>query len=41
MRKFKIDKITYSKRSVEQRITLPKIRLQCTLNKSIDFFGNS
>ena len=28
---FKIDKITYSKRSLEQRITLPKISLQCIL----------
>ena len=29
---FEIDKITYSKRIAEQRITLTKIRFQCILN---------
>ena len=33
MWEFKIDKTTYSKHSVEQRIALPKISLQCNLNK--------
>ena len=35
--KFKIDKITYSKHSVELCITLPKISLQCILIKRRDF----
>ena len=29
---FKIDKVTYSKHSAEQRITLSRISLQCFLN---------
>ena len=32
-RKFKIDKITYSKFSLEQRMTLVKISLHCILNE--------
>ena len=31
MFKFKINKITYSKRSLEQRMTLAKISLHCIL----------
>ena len=33
MCKFRIDKITYSKRSLEQRMTLVKISLYCILKK--------
>ena len=33
--KFKIDKINYSKRSVEECITLPKISLQCIVNIAV------
>ena len=32
---FRIDKITYSNRSVEQRIMLPKISLQYILNNFV------
>ena len=32
MRKFKIDKITYSNRNLGQRMTLVRISLYCVLN---------
>ena len=31
--RFKIDKITFSKRSLEQRMTIDKISLYCNINK--------
>ena len=33
--KFKIDEVTYSKRSLEQHMTLAKISLYCILKKKV------
>ena len=40
-RQFKIDKVTYLKRSAEQHITLPKMSLKCILKIAVPGQENS